>query len=505
MPFATTPDGTRLYWETHGKGAPLLLISGQAFDHNMWAGGRDDFAAHFQVIVYDQRGTGQSDKPEQPPCSTRGFAQDACCVLDAVGVTRAHVYGFSMGGRIAQWLAIDHPARVGALVLGASTPGNAHGVKRGPEVDAALSSGNPARLQDTLVSPEWGQGHPEWLAMMAERASHPLPPHAQKQHYLASEGHDAWDDLPRVVAPTLVVHGTADEVNPTANGTLLAQRIPGATLHLIEGARHGYFWSHRTQASPVVIDFLKAQQQQQQQPRRKGTAVMTPLACALLLSLLAHGAGLLAWGPVHRPKEDSASMGQRKGHVLVTLTQAKAKPKPDTPAPLPVPVPKPIPAHVPEPKADTAVVAQPLPPAPPPQQPGATFANLFAPIINQPMGRGRWGAAPPREEPPPEAALAMQRAQAMQSLRQLLSERFVQWQAQWRQAPLQQACDIRLSLEQRSAQINCSAPQDQATVLSQFNELFSIQPAGTHLASDSCLHVQEASISWPPCPEGPSP
>ena len=108
MAFVTVPDGTHLYYEEVGAGEPLLLISGQGQDHTFWSGVRDDFADHYRVIVYDHRGTGQSDKPDAPPYSTRGFAQDAVALLDHLGVARVHTYGHSMGGRICQWLGIDH-------------------------------------------------------------------------------------------------------------------------------------------------------------------------------------------------------------------------------------------------------------------------------------------------------------------------------------------------------------------------------------------------------------
>ena len=118
MPYTTTSDGTHLYYETLGKetGEPLLLISGQGGDHTGWDGIRDDFAGRYRVIVFDHRGTGQSDKPSEPPYSTRGFAQDVIAILDHLNIPRAHAYGISMGGRICQWLGIDWPDRVGAAV-----------------------------------------------------------------------------------------------------------------------------------------------------------------------------------------------------------------------------------------------------------------------------------------------------------------------------------------------------------------------------------------------------
>ncbi|MBO0779961.1 MAG: alpha/beta fold hydrolase [Ktedonobacteraceae bacterium] len=260
MPFVTIPDGTRLYYEESGEGEPLLLVSGQGQDHTFWNGVRDDFVNHYRVIVYDNRGTGQSDKPSEPPYSTRGFAQDAIALLDYLGIARAHAYGHSMGGRICQWLGIDHRQRIGALVLGATTPGNAHGVPRTAEVDA-LWTNPPADPQEALraigglfLSPAWIETHLE--SVMAMFQAPPLPEYARTLHYLASEGHDTWDLLPTISMPTLVIHGSEDLMNPTANAYLLAERIPGAELSLIDGGRHGYLVEFREEASRIVNDFL---------------------------------------------------------------------------------------------------------------------------------------------------------------------------------------------------------------------------------------------------------
>src|SRR5260370_7027689 len=148
MPFVTVPDGTRLYYETAGEGEPLLLISGSWLDHAFWNWNdvRDDFVSRYRMIAYDHGGTGQSDKPDAPPYSTRGFTQDAVWLLDHLGIERAHVYGQSMGGMIGQWLAIDHGKRVAALVLGASAPSNpignttAHPVSRTPQAEALITT-----------------------------------------------------------------------------------------------------------------------------------------------------------------------------------------------------------------------------------------------------------------------------------------------------------------------------------------------------------------------------
>jgi len=257
MPFATATDGTRLAYQELGSGPPLLLVSGQASDHEIWTGVREAFAERYRVVTFDHRGTGDSDKPEAPPYSTRGFAGDAIAVLDHLGIGRAHAYGMSMGGRICQWLGIEHAARIRALVLGCTTPGNAHGARRPAHVDPVLASGDPERMLPYLVSLEWAAANAAFLARRQEwQLAHVVPPHARALHYQASEGHDAWDLLPRISAPTLVIHGSADEVNVAANAPLLVQRIPGAELHIIAGARHVYFWDHGEEANRVVAEFL---------------------------------------------------------------------------------------------------------------------------------------------------------------------------------------------------------------------------------------------------------
>jgi pimeloyl-ACP methyl ester carboxylesterase len=262
MPYAMAPDGTRLYFEEHGQGEPLLLISGQGGDHRNWELVRDDFAAHHRVITADYRGTGHSDKPAEPPYSVQGFARDFVAILDYLDIPRAHAYGVSMGGRVCQWLGINHPTRIGGLVLGCTTPGNAHGVRRPPEVDALMAN-RPAdsdeRLKfylDRLYTPAWAATHPVEVAQIRKRLDDPIPVFAQKLHYQASEAHDAWDLLPTIAAHTLVIHGSDDFVNPTANAYLLAERIRNAELCIIPGARHGFYVDFRDQASRAVLDFL---------------------------------------------------------------------------------------------------------------------------------------------------------------------------------------------------------------------------------------------------------
>lgn len=256
MPYATAPDGVKLLYQVTGAGPPLVLLQGQANDHRWWGPVRADFDAAYRCVTFDYRGTGGSDKPDEP-YSTRGFVADVLAVLDELGVERAHVYGTSMGGRVAQWLAADQPGRVGALVLGCTSPGGAHGIERSNDVRKSLTQADRAAagqaLRELMYTPAWLATHPGPHVTLGDPG---LPAHARRRHLAASAAHDSWDALPSITAPTLVVHGTDDLLNPAANAPLLAGRIPGAELRLIEGARHAYFEEFREVASPAVLDFL---------------------------------------------------------------------------------------------------------------------------------------------------------------------------------------------------------------------------------------------------------
>lgn len=143
---AVAPDGAAISWWSYGDGPPLLLVAGQAVDHRSWDRALTGLGAGRRVLVYDHRGIGDSERGDGSRYSTRRLAEDAVSVLDDAGVDRADVLGHSMGGRIAQWLAIDHAERVGRLVLAATSAGDRHTPARDPEADEILRSGETGRL-----------------------------------------------------------------------------------------------------------------------------------------------------------------------------------------------------------------------------------------------------------------------------------------------------------------------------------------------------------------------
>jgi pimeloyl-ACP methyl ester carboxylesterase len=254
--FAKSADGTQIAYQIEGDGPPLLLIAGQANNHHWWDGVRDDFAAVRTTITLDYRGTGDSDKPDSP-YSIEIFAQDALAVLDELGIDSADVYGTSMGGRTAQVIAGRHPQRVRKLILGCTSPGGAHGIERSDAVRRSLAQldrvASRQALAELMYTPDWLAAHPGPHQTMGDPD---MPDYARRHHLRASAEHDAWDLLPDISSQTLVLHGADDIFNPAANAPLLAERIPDARLHMIEGARHAYFEEFRDVAGPLVLDFL---------------------------------------------------------------------------------------------------------------------------------------------------------------------------------------------------------------------------------------------------------
>lgn len=233
--YAIADDGARIAFAERGTGVPVLLIAGQATGMHGWGPFADALAEDFRVIVFDHRGIGASDLGEAGRYTTRAFAQDAVAVLDAAGVSAAHVVGHSMGGRVAQWLAADDPERVRRLVLIATTASDRSGEKRDPAVIADLLSGDRARMTPLFFDADWVVAHPETVDAFFTRTA---TREALRGHFAASRDHDAREALAGIRAETLVLHGDHDALTPLAQAEPLAEAIPHATLRAFD-AGHG--------------------------------------------------------------------------------------------------------------------------------------------------------------------------------------------------------------------------------------------------------------------------
>jgi pimeloyl-ACP methyl ester carboxylesterase len=267
--FAQSKDGTRIYYEIRGQGEPLALIFGYAGSSRGWG---EPFLklleARFRIIAIDNRGTGQSDKPEKP-FTLADMAADAAAVLDHAKIDRAHVMGISMGGMIAQEFALNHPERLRGLVLGCTLCGFAHGVVGDPEALGALQV-KPAeplapqieRLFAACCAKPFvasAQGQAVLRDRLAEVLNYQMTPlHTYQLHWAAIGSFETFDRLPRIKAPTLVVTGTSDLLVPDANSDIIKERISGARIHKITGAGHVFFWEAPQETAATVAEFLSA-------------------------------------------------------------------------------------------------------------------------------------------------------------------------------------------------------------------------------------------------------
>jgi len=234
--IAQAPDGAELAWAEEGAGEPLLLIAGQATAMDGWGPTATALAAHFRVIRFDHRGIGGSSNGDANRYTTRLFAADAAAVLEAANVDSAHVYGHSMGGRVAQWFAIDHPQSVRALILAATSGGRLAGAEPTKEAMEALVSGDTARLEPLFFAPEWAANHPDATrAFFNSRAT----AWAKARHFRASRDHEAWSQLGSIESPTLIIHGSDDALTPMPNAVQLHRHIRRATLIKVPDAGHG--------------------------------------------------------------------------------------------------------------------------------------------------------------------------------------------------------------------------------------------------------------------------
>ena len=248
----------RIAWDEHGRGAPLLLVQGLGYARWSWEPVTAGLAEHYRVLSFDNRGIGESDKPAGP-YTAREMARDALQVLDEAGVERAHVLGASLGGMIAQELAAAEPQRVDRLVLCCTTPGGSGSVPM-PEVTVRLFSESaslePLVALRQFVENALGEAPPPELVerLFALRVANPPDPagwQAQAAAGTTFRGVDAEIDI-----PTLVLHGTADNVVDYRNAELLARRIPGARVELLPGAGHLFFWEQPDAVVRIVTEFL---------------------------------------------------------------------------------------------------------------------------------------------------------------------------------------------------------------------------------------------------------
>jgi pimeloyl-ACP methyl ester carboxylesterase len=246
MPKMQT-NGINTYYEIHGSGEPVILIGGLGADIFLWFRQVPELSKQFQVVAFDTRGAGESDKPEQP-YTIRMFADDTAGLLNALKIEKASIVGTSLGGLIAQQFALAYPQMVTHLVLASTGFGGPHMVKPSlfdiiPAMFTMRRSGDPAkdiqRSFELFTSKAWCQLHPDLVKQYVDwRVAHPQPPEAYNRQKAAVNTFDGENLIAQIKSPVLIVHGGKDRVVPVKNAHLLKGKLHQAKLVIFPDAGH---------------------------------------------------------------------------------------------------------------------------------------------------------------------------------------------------------------------------------------------------------------------------
>ena len=259
-------NGQELHYLREGEGEPLLLIQGLSGNHLHWG---EPFLSqlrpHFETIAYDHRGIGGSG-----PCpggyTVADLADDAAALLEELDLPSVHVLGISMGGMVAQEMALRAPERVRTLALGCTFAGGEGSVRTDPEV--------VRRLTELVMAGRVGEAMQEGFRFNVSEEFAADPANLQTFKRIASElpatlevlgaqlqaigGHDTSARLGGIEAPTLIVHGSLDRILPVGNARAIAQRIPQARLEILEGVGHLFWWERPERSAQLVAELARS-------------------------------------------------------------------------------------------------------------------------------------------------------------------------------------------------------------------------------------------------------
>ncbi len=264
-------EGVPVAYEQRGAGAPLILIAGTGFPGATWD---EDLLAplaeRHTVITFDHRGTGATPATSER-LSTRLFARDAVGLMDALRLPAAHVLGHSMGGRVAQWIALERPERVRTLILAATGPGQFRAdrpVTRGVPVHTAkglVEMGYERYMREhvaaTFFTAEFAAARPDRVERLFSLFWEHRPDlESYLRHVVARQEHQTADRLPEITIPSLVLIGDRDTVvmgtgSHWDQSAYLAEHLPNAETRVIEGAAHGYFWQCPEETVSAILEW----------------------------------------------------------------------------------------------------------------------------------------------------------------------------------------------------------------------------------------------------------
>lgn len=259
--------GINMYYEIHGRGEPLVLIPGAGSTLSGFARNIPVFSQKYKVIVYDLRGTGQSEAPDVP-YTLETLADDLAGLLGVIGIEKAHLMGASMGGMIAQYFALRHPNETKSLILACTKFGGPHEIPVDAEVMDYWQHPEQLSPKDSIreslrftMSREFIEKNPDIIDQNIKQALESPPPynspHSAMLQIQALLKNNTYDKLPEIKAPTLVIHGDADRMSPVENGKILASRIPNAELVILPKMGHAFMIEAFDESNRIMLDFLR--------------------------------------------------------------------------------------------------------------------------------------------------------------------------------------------------------------------------------------------------------
>ncbi len=262
MPIIKIND-VNLYYELHGEGSPLVLIMGLRRNVAWWHRQIPVLSRHFRVLAFDNRGAGRSDKPVMD-YSIRLFADDTAGLMDALGIEDANILGISMGGYIAQELAIRHPRKVRSLVLGCTSCGGSRVVTMSEERLKKFTANEgltPEAIlrkdMDIYFSDCFIESNPDKIKQFIEISLlHYQPPDAFLRQFAACQKHDTAGRVGEIKVPVLIAAGGDDPLVPSINSTVLKELIPEAELVFYPGKRHCFFMEEAEEFNRKATQFL---------------------------------------------------------------------------------------------------------------------------------------------------------------------------------------------------------------------------------------------------------
>lgn len=259
-------NGITISYEESGSGEPLILLMGLGAPGIKWAPHIAAYEKYFHVYALDNRGAGQSDKPVSYAYTIEDMAKDAIGVMDALGIASAHFNGISMGGAIAQYIAVHYPGRVRSVILTNTFPYCNVSFRRSIEIlreaNGHLDPITAGRLTQWIIfsQPFMEENEDYMLKCELEDMAypHPMPSYAFKAQCNAILGFDEYANLPGITAPVLVVAGDKDLFVPVPLTMKMVTAIPNAELYMAKDGGHVQHWEHLEKYNQVTLDFLLA-------------------------------------------------------------------------------------------------------------------------------------------------------------------------------------------------------------------------------------------------------